>query len=179
MANGAHYSAAITAVTIVAIFESFPHFYKYKFINKIVHKKNIFFSVLIVYVALFSNVFYGYRGFSLIPAIHTSIYERGLTDNNKLLLTKIIESIPENATVSSQYQITPHIDKHFTKITTWPGMSGKEDFVIINTELLPVLGATSEDYNKHIALLNENKDYELAVSQFGILVYRKKTFKLN
>jgi uncharacterized membrane protein len=179
MANGAHYSAAITAVTIVATFESFPHFYKNKLIKKFIHDKNIFFSVLIMYVALCSNIFYGYIGYSPFPDSHNSLHERGLTPENKQLLDQIIKSIPSRATVSAQYQITPRVQKHYTKITTWPGMSGKEDFVIINTQLLPVLGATSEDYNKHIDLLNNNKDYQLAVNQFGILVYRKKSFELN
>lgn len=179
MGNGAHYSAAIAAVTVIAVFESFPRFYQYKFIKKLIYDKNTFFSVLIVYIALFSNIFYGYRGYSLIPLMHTSIYERGLTENNHFLLDKIINALPDKATISSQYQITPHIQKHYKKITTWPGMAGTEDFIIIDTELLPVLGATSEDYNKAIDKLNNNNDYQLAVNQFGILVYRKKSFTLN
>lgn len=179
MGNGAHYSAAIAAVTIVATFEAFPKFYQYRFINKFIHEKNIFFAVLIVYVALFSTIVYGYRGYSLIPIIHTSIYERGLTENNRRLLGSILDVIPENATISSQYQITPHINKHYKKITTWPGTVGTEDFIIIDTELLPVLGATSEMYNKEIEKINKNDNYQLAVSEFGLLVYRKKSFIPN
>lgn len=176
MGNGAHYSAAITAVTIVATFESFPHFYQNKLIRKITHDKNIFFSVLIFYVAFFSNIFFGYRGYSLIPYMHSSIYERGLSKNNSKVLSQIINSIPDNATVSAGYQITPHINKHYKKITIWPGMSGTEDFVIIDTELLPVLGASGDDYNKAIDKLNNNQNYQLAVNNFGVLVYRKKSF---
>jgi uncharacterized membrane protein len=179
MANGAHYSAAITAVTIVATFESFPHFYQNKLIKKFIHDKNIFFSVLIMYVALCSNIFYGYIGYSPLPDLRNSLHERGLTPENKQFLDQIIKSIPSKATVSAQYQITPHIKKSYKEISIWPGMNGTEDFVIIDTQLLPVLGASSEDYNKHIELLNNNKDYQLAVNQFGVLVYRKKSFKLN
>jgi hypothetical protein len=124
-------------------------------------------------------MFYGYRGYSLIPALHQSIYERGLPEENLRLLEQILKTIPENATVSSQYQITPHINKDYKKITTWPGMAGTEDFIIIDTQLVPVLGATSESYNKEIEKLNANTDYQLAVNQFGILVYRKKTFTSN
>lgn len=179
MGNGAHYSAAITAVTIIATIESFPHFYRYTFIKKYIHNKNVFFSILIVYIALFSNIFYGYRGYSLVPFVHNTIYEKGLDENNHLLLNKIIDAIPDNAVVAAQYQILPHIKRHYTKLISWPGTTGKEDFIIIDTELIPVLGATSEDYNKEIDKLSHNNTYQLAVSQYGILVYRKSTFKKN
>src|SRR6185369_16041784 len=108
--------------------------YHNKLIKKFIHDKHIFFSVLIVYVAFFSNIFYGYRGYSLIPFVHKSLYERGLTPENNQLLNQILSSIPERATVSAEYQIVPHIKKYYKNITIWPGMSGTEDFVIIDTE---------------------------------------------
>lgn len=176
MVSGAHYSAAITAVVIVATFEAFSRFYKYKFIQKMIHDKSIFFSALIFYLALFSNVFYGYRGYSLLPFVHNSIYERGLSENNSLLLNKIIQSIPDKATVSSQYQITPHLRKHYKKITNWPTKNPTEDFIIIDTELLPVL-TDSKELNWQLDKMAANTDYVVAVSNAGIAVYRKKSFK--
>jgi len=175
-ANGAHYSAAIAAVTIIATFEALPRIYEYKYIKKYVNNKNIFFATLIFYCAFFSTIFFGYRGYSIIPTTHDTFYEKGLTENNYQLLTKIISSIPEKATVSAQYQIAPHLNKYYKNIDTWPTMTGKEDFVIIDTEMYPVLGATSQDYNDAIDKLNKNNNYILTLNQSGILVYRNKSF---
>ena len=58
-------------------------------------------------------------------------------------------------------------------------MTGKEDLIIINTELLPVLGAKAEDYNNEIEKLNKNENYQLAINQDGVLIYRKKSFTLS
>ncbi len=58
-------------------------------------------------------------------------------------------------------------------------MTGKEDLIIINTELLPVLGAKAEVYNNKIEKLNKNENYQLAINQDGVLIYRKKSFTLS
>lgn len=177
MANGAHYSAAITAVTVVATFEAFPHFYKNNLLNKYICNKNIFFTILISYVALFSNVFFGYRGLSLIPLVHNTLRERGLTEDNSLLLNQIIRSIPDQATISTQSSVQPHIHKYYQKLADWPGCE-TADFIIIDTQIIPVL-TTSEALNISLDKLAGNKDYQLVVNQSGIIVYRKKTFKMS
>lgn len=58
-------------------------------------------------------------------------------------------------------------------------MTGKEDLIIINTELLTVLGAKCEDYNNEIEKLNKNENYQLAINQDGVIIYRKKSFTLS
>ena len=178
MGNGAHYSTAIAAVTVIATIEALPHIYKNKLINRFVHDKNVFFTILIFYMALVSNIFFGFPAFTLVPGHLPYYLEKNLTDDNYQFLTKILSQIPQNATVSSQYQITPHLNKNYRDVTTWPGMTGTEDFVIIDTQMVPVLGATSQEYNSAIDKLNKNNNYQLAVSNFGILVYRKKSYNL-
>lgn len=178
-ANGAHYSAAIAAVTVVATIETLPNIYKYNFVKKYIHDVNIFFTILIFYFAFSSNIFFGYRGYSLVPIVHTTVQETPLTSTNEQLLNLILSQVPIDATVSAQYQIAPHLNRHYKAITIWPGMSGTEDFIIIDTQFPPVLGATSKDYNDAIDKLNKNNNYQLAFSQEGINVYRRKTFKIQ
>lgn len=178
MANGAHYSAAIAAVTVVATFEALPRIYGYKFVTRYIHNKNAFFAALIFYCALFSMVFFGFNGYSLIPSVHNSIYERGLTDANYQLLTQVINNIPANATVSAQYQIAPHLNKYYKDLTIWPTMTGTEDFVIVDEQLPLVLGGTPQQYEAALGKLVKNKNYQLVVANSEIYVFRKKSFEL-
>jgi uncharacterized membrane protein len=178
MANGAHYSAAIAAVTVVATFEALPHIYKYKIVKNYIHNKNLFFAALIFYCGLFSTVFFGYDGYSLIPAVHSNSYEKGLTDTNYQTLTQVIENLPTNATVSAQYQIEPHLHQYYKNITNWPGMTGTEDFVIVDEELPLVLGGTPQEYQSDIEKLAKNKNYQLIVANSGVYVFRRKSYSL-
>ncbi len=111
--------------------------------------------------------------------MHNSRAESGLTAENMQLLNHVLTSIPGNATVSAEYQIAPHIHTYYKQLSIWPTGNATEDFIIIDTELAPVLGARGEDYNKEIDKLNKNTNYQLAVGEFGILVYRKKSFLVN
>ena len=179
MGNGAHYSAAICAVTIVATFEALPHIYKYKFVNKYIHNKNVFFTVLIFYTAFFSNTFFCFPSYSLIPFHPSYMLEFSITDENRALLTQIINTIPSNATVAANAPIPPHLNKYYKYSTPWPGMVGAEDFVIIDTQFHPVYGFTGKEYNDAIEKLNKNTNYQLAIANGGIFVFRRKTFELN
>jgi hypothetical protein len=58
-------------------------------------------------------------------------------------------------------------------------MTGTEDFVILDTQMAPVLGATGKEYNIDLQLLDKNANYRLAFANDGILVYRRKSFKLQ
>ena len=177
MANGAHYSAAIAALTVVATFEALPRIYQYKLITKHINNKNVFFTSLIFYCALGSTVFYGYNGYSLIPAVHETIYERGLSDANYQTLIQVINALPQDATVSAQYQIAPHLNKYYKNLTIWPSMTGTEDFVIVDTELLPVLGMTAQEYTTDLEKLNKNKEYQMVIANSGVYVFKRKSYK--
>lgn len=176
MSNGAHYSAAITAVTVVATFEALPHIYRYKLVKKYVHNKNLFFAALIFYCSLFSTVFFGYNGYSLIPSVHNSIYERGLTDANYQVLSQVLTNLPPNATVAAQYQIEPHLNGYYKDVTNWPGMTGKEDFVIVDEQLPLVLGGTAQQYTADLEQLAKNKNYQMVVANSGIYVFKRKSY---
>lgn len=177
--NGAHYSAAICAVTIIATIEALPHIFKYKFVNKYIQNKNLFFAVLIFYSAFFSNILIGFPDYSLIPNHPKYMLETAITDDNKQLLNQIISEIPQNATVASNAPIPPHLNKYYGKSTNWPNMAGSEDFIIIDTQFLPVYGTSGKTYNDAIKKLNKNANYQLAIGNIGILVYRRRSFHLN
>jgi len=179
MGNGAHYSAAICAMTIISTFEAIPHIYKNKLVTRYIHNKNIFFIVLISYSALFSSVILGFPDYSLAPNHGIYFLETPITDANKALLTQIISEIPANATVASNDPLPPHLNKYYKDSTDFPGVTGKEDFIIVDTQFRPVYGYTAQEYNDAIDKLNKNKNYQLAVSNIGILVYRRKTFNAN
>lgn len=179
MGNGAHYSAAICAVTIIATFEALPHIGKYKIVNKYIHYKNLFFTILIFYVGFFSNVLYGFIDYSLAPNHGIYMLETNITDDNRQLLKQIINNIPHNATVSSNAPIPPHLNKYYKDTIMWPDTVGQEDFVLIDTQFSPAYGTSGKVYNDALDKLNKNQNYQLAFSQNGILVYRRKSFKFN
>jgi len=174
MDNGAHYSAAITAVVVVATIEAIPHIGKYKFINTFITNKNIFFALVIFYMAYSSAIFYGYIGFSPMLLFQKNAYEQGLTADNSMILNQIIGELPQNVTVGAQSQVLPHIPLYYKNITDWPyGLSGKEDFVIVDTQIYPI-GASSAEYTDQLVRLSKNKNYQLIVSQSNVFVFKRK-----
>lgn len=174
MDNGAHYSAAITAVVVVATIEALPHIFKYKFVNKFVHNKNVFFAVLIFFMAYSSAIFYGYIGFSPILLFQSNIYEQGLTPDNDLLLNQIVSEIPKEATVGAQSQVLPHIPLYYRNMTDWPnGLTGQEDFIIVDTQIYPV-GASSAEYTNDLQKLVKSKNYQLLINESGVFVFKRK-----
>jgi uncharacterized membrane protein len=180
MSSGAHYSAAITAAVVVATLEALPHIYKYKFVNKFVHYKNAFFAVLIFYIAYSSSVFYGYIGFTPINLFQQNPFENGLTPDNSIILNQILSNLntlPKNTTVSTQAQILPHIPFYYKRLSSWPGMTGTEDLVIVDTQIYPVGANIIQDeaeYSNDLLRLSKNKNYQPIVAQSGIYVFRKK-----
>jgi uncharacterized membrane protein len=177
MANGAHYSAAITAVVVVATLEAIPRIYHYRFVDSLVHNKNIFFSVLIFYMAYSSAIFYGYIGFSPMLLFEHNVYEQGLTPDNSLLLSKIIESLPRNATVGAQAQVAAQIPIYYKDLSLWPaGLEGDEDFIIIDTQVLPV-GASGAQYNTYLNDFIKKKNYKMIVDEAGIYVFENKSYR--
>jgi hypothetical protein len=176
MYTGAHYSAAITAVTVIATFEAIPRIYRYKFINKFIKDTNIFFTVLIFYMAFSASIIYGYVGFSPLLLVQPNPFEKGLTSDNSQLLSQILSQLPPNTTVSAEYQIVLHSNEYYKDVTVWPGMTGTEDYVIIDTELYPLLGATTQDYTNALIKLSKNKNYQLIIANYGIFVFKKRSF---
>lgn len=175
-ANGTHYSAAITGVTVVATIESIAYIIKSKYLHNIIIDRKRFLGFLIFFLAFSSTVFFGYIGYSPLPSSRNSIYEAGLTNDNENLLLQIIGSIPETASVSAQYQIAPHINKPLDKIKSGPTENEKSDYVIVDTQLHPVL-TTGKELNNRLEELNNNKDYEIIINSLGIVVYKSVNYK--
>lgn len=166
-ASGAHYSAAITGVTVVAVIESLHFLFKRKLPQRIGSLK-VFTGILIFYVALFANTIYGYRDFALSPFVN----KYASSDENIALLSEVISKIPKEASISAQYQIAPHIQKPIEKIRVGPNTPESSDFVIVDTQLLPVL-TDAKTINKNLEALEKNKNYQLVVNNLGVVVFRK------
>lgn len=167
--SGTHYSAAITGVIVIATIESLLFLSKKEFIKRIIPQLNVFFGVLIFYVAFFANTINGYHAYS----VYDIGRQKTLPDANLLALGKVISQIPPNASVSTQYQIVPHIYKPFEKINTGPTENEKADYVIINLRLSPVL-TSAKTINKNLETLSKNKNYELIVNDSQVIIFKKK-----
>lgn len=167
--SGTHYSAALTGVIVVATIESLMSLSKRGYIRRIISHWNIFFGVLIFYIAFFANTINGYHAYS----VYDIGRQKTLPDANLLALEKVINQIPPNASISTQYQIIPHIYKPFGKINTGPNENEKADYVIINLRLSPVL-TNVKTINKNLELLSKNQDYELIVNDSQVVVLKRK-----
>ena len=171
-ASGAHYSAAITGVTVVATIESLRFLFKRNIFPKIIENPKIFTGVLIFYVALFANTIYGYKNLAISPFVN----KYAPSDENIALLSEVISKIPKEASISAQYQIAPHIQKPIEKIRVGPNTPESADFVIVDTQILPVL-TDSKTINKNLEALEKNKNYQLVVNNLGVVVFRKVSFR--
>jgi hypothetical protein len=162
--NGFHYSAVIGATVIIAGLESlrrllarFPH--------------PVFWGLLILYTAVFSNLFYGYHRLSPLLFFR----ETALTDQQLLSLQQAISLIPPEASVSAHYMIAPHLHKPYEKLRTGPKIPEKSDFVLTDIYLPIVL----QDVNIATANLTDllkNPNYELIFNQNGTLLFKSKTY---
>lgn len=167
-ANGAHYSSAIAGVTVVSTVESLLFVLKRKFFIK--HKMSrVFFGSYLLYIATCATLIYGYWGYSPF-FVENRI---ALPDAYVTMLNNVINSIPENASVSAQYQIVPHITKYYKKVTTWPDKNFQADYVLVDVYLPPVI-LTARDLNTALEDMDKNPKYKLVMNANGIVVYRKK-----
>lgn len=171
-ASGTHYSAVITGVTVVATIESLVFLFKRKFSSRLVASPKIFTGVLIFYVALFANTIYGYSDLAISPFVN----KYAPSDENVALLSEVISKIPKEASVSAQYQIVPHIQKPIEKIRVGPNTPESSDFVVVDTQIPPVL-TDSKTINKNLEVLEKNKNYQLVVNRLGVVVFRKVSFR--
>lgn len=167
--SGTHYSAALTGVIVVATIESLISIFKKDYIKRIIPHWNIFFGVLIFYVAFFANTINGYHTYS----IYDIGRQKTLPDVNLSTLEEVINQIPQNATVSTQYQIVPHIYKPFVKIKSGPSENENADYVIVNLLLSPVL-TDAKTINKNLEALSKNQKYELIVNDSRVVVFKRK-----
>ncbi len=178
--NGTHYSAALTGVTLVATIETLSSISKNKYLLKYVVNINIFLGILIFYMALFFNMLYGYYAFSLMPTVHRTGYVVGNavidpSEENLTLLSHIIDTIPEQASIAAQDQIIPHIHKHFTLIRDIPNNNENSDYVLVDTQLPPPVLKDTRLLNQYLEGLDKNKKYQLIFNNLGIALFKKIT----
>lgn len=176
--NGTHYSAALTGITLVATIEAIYNIGRKKYLTKFVSNIHLFTGVFIFYLALFFNMLYGYYAFSLIPNTHRTGYPVGNvsvepSDKNLLLLSRVIDTIPKQASVSAQYQIVPHINKPFTLVREIPNANENADYILVDTQLPPPVLTDIQIINKYLEALDQNKNYQLVVNNLGVVLFKK------
>lgn len=176
--NGTHYSAALTGVTLVATIESIYKIQRRKYFTNFIGNINVFIGIFLFYLALFFNMLYGYYAFSLIPNANRTGYRVGNvfvepSDQNLLLLSRVIDAIPKQASVSAQYQIVPHIHKSFTLVDNIPHEPESADYVLVDTQLPPPVLTDTSIINKYLEKLDQNKNYQLVVNNLGVVLFKR------
>lgn len=166
--NGFHYSAAITGVIMIAGIESLSFVFK-KNLRRLTFLKNSYFwTICILYIAIMANLFFGYEPFSFF------------SNKNNILrwpqhiqtVYKIISILPANASVSAQYQITPHIQRPFLKIMPAPNDNENSDYVILDLHL-PLVLTSQERFKNYLTNLLHNSKYKVVYFEDKVIVLRK------
>ncbi len=176
--NGTHYSAALTGVTLVATIESIYAIYRRKYFTNFFGNMHLFVGTLIFYLAFFFSMLYGYYAFSLIPNVQRTGYPVGdvmvePSSENLVLLSKVIDFIPEQASVAAQYQIIPHIHRHYKLLGDIPAIDENVDYILVDTRLPPPVLTDTRLLNKYLKGLDGNKNYKLIVNQLGIVLFQR------
>ncbi len=182
--NGTHYSAALTGVTIVATIESMKKVLKKKFFIKIVEHPTLFMGSLLFYCAFFFNILYSFYAFSLLPTAQRTGYPVGNvsvepSDKNLLFLSQVIDSIPKQASVAAQYQIIPHMNRHYNLLEDIPDSEENADFVLVDTQLPPPVLTNTEILNKYLDDLDKSEKYELIVNNLGVVLFKRVDSQFN
>lgn len=180
--NGAHYSAALTAVTLVATIESLMRIVKSKLFIEYAGKASLFIGALLLYLAFFFNMLYGFYAFSLLPNAQRTGYPVGKisvepSDENLLFLSRVIDSIPKQASVAAQYQIIPHLNKHFELITDIPKENENADYVLVDTQLPPPVLTDTKLLNDYLDKLDKSDKYNLAINNLGVVLFKRADSK--
>jgi len=162
--NGFHYSAVIGAAVIIAGIESLRRLL-------VRFPLPVFWGLLILYTAVFANLFYGYHRLSPLLFFR----ETALTDSQLLSLGQAISLIPPEASVSAHYMIAPHLHKPYEKLRTGPKIPEKSDFVLTDI-YLPIVLQDVNDATANLTDLLKNPRYQLIFNQNGALLFKSKTY---
>jgi hypothetical protein len=95
------------------------------------------------------------------------------SSENLMLLSQIIDNIPENASVAAQYQIIPHIHRSPKLLWDIPRATETADYVLVDTELPPPVLVDTQLINKYLKGLDNNRNYELIFNRMGIVLFRR------
>lgn len=172
--SGTHCSAAITGVIVIATIESLLSLSRRDYIRRIIPQWNIFFGVLIFYVAFFANTINGYHAYSIYDVGR----QKTLPDENLLVLNNVISEIPKNASVSTQYQIVPHLYSPFREVKSIPTENETSDYVIVDLLMPPVLTKV-KSINENLEVLSKNNNYQLIVNNSRVVVFKKKLIPID
>ncbi len=154
--NGFHYSAVIAAVVLFAGIESLSVILRVKKVG--IAGRPIFWTIIILFIALFFHFMYGYNPFYQ-PSLHAD------------LIYKTISTIPKNASVSAQYQIAARVSRPYGQILPAPCFPENADYVIFDLKM-PLVLATMDMMNRYVDELAKNKKYEIIAREDGVIVWK-------
>lgn len=162
--NGFHYSAVIGATIIIAGIESLRRLL-------VRFPRPVFWGLLILYTAVFANLFYGYQRISPLLFFR----ETALTDSQLSSLQQAISLIPPDASVSAHYLIAPHLHKSYEKLRTGPIIPEKSDYVLTDI-YLPIVLQDVNNAAANLADLLKNPRYRLIFNQNGALLFKSAAY---
>jgi uncharacterized membrane protein len=167
--NGFHYSAAICAVVLISVIESISSIQRKAIFEKLIKNINVFIGIIIIYVSISANVLYGYHPIS--PLFLGK--EPGLSASQVDFLNHVIDSIPFDTNIASQYYIRSHIDRPYWQIEEGPKENETADYVIINTDL-PLIMSEQQHFENNLNKLIKDKKYEIVINNYGTVLFKKK-----
>lgn len=166
--NGFHYSAAIAGVTVVASIEALDHILHAKKRNGF-FTNTLFWTIVLLYSALFSNIMYGYP-----PLWPSSAASGGLVPKEHVRsLYRAIRMIPSGTAVAAQYQIAPHINRPFGNITSAPSGEGDATYVLLDYKL-PLVLTSAQRYEDYLRKLLGDNQYMSLVNADGIVLFKRR-----
>lgn len=171
--NGFHYSAVVWGVVTVSSIEALSFFCDRKTWLPSLVRKSGFWAGLIIFVAVAANVFSGYGPLSL-GSFSLSYFSR---PDHVEIAYKVIGELPKDASLSTSYQIAPHVDRQFGKVHPLPNMPDQPledaDFVVIDFNL-PLVLNTRADFITYLTRIEKSGRYEVVVNKDRVVVLRNK-----
>lgn len=167
--NGAHYSATMVGLIIVASIETLSIIHTKPYYKKLRSVPYKYFAVVIIYTAFAAHLAY--------PHIHFRIFAV-LSDINKLFsedtkdVYRVVKIIPKNATVTTQIQIIPHLNQEYSNIYQIPDTT-KTDYIVFDPKI-PVPLTPIEDYNQYIRTAVKSADYEIIYTNNQLFLLKHK-----
>lgn len=156
--NGFHYSAAITASILIAGLEVVNIFKK--------HFKLL--AILIIFMAIFQNISYGYTPLSPIN-FNPRIF---IQTSHEKLLNQVISEIPKEASISTQYVLAPRFNRPYDRLHTTGNLPEYSDYIILDDKSIQVLTTLERD-RLYFESIKSNPRYILIREIDGIKVFRK------
>lgn len=165
---GYHYSGSITSIMIILAVFSAKRVIGFKPLEQIGQKS---LTTIMASLVLVSTIMVSYYTESPLVQFKTGKPWRAGEDQ---ILKKALAKIPENASVSTQDTIAPHLS-HRAKIYLYPE-TNQAEFIIIDPQY-STYPISPKDFPSEIKRLLENENYGVYYSQGQVVIFEKNLKK--